>query len=449
MASNIIKSHCMKYELLLHAMDANDIIHINGPPCVGKTRLAKTALEAKENHIYAHVDCHDVATPSQLYVDVYTKLQCKLKTRTLRKKTINKMMSIQDFVGLYEEMNGDAMEKGVRKLYLVLDNVDCLKRTVMMDAIVALTHVRHLYFILISETPAFDFLDYIKSPAARLRIQDRINEIQLPPWTKDDIIEAIIEDEPICHEDLYYRFVHNVVSIFYAHHTRDFNELKLYCQENFAKFLNVYRNHVRNLIIKHNRISEDMEISDSDIEEYELPQTSLTSIIGSFLECLAGDIKPKELHASDLCESAKQICLCQATLIVAMYVASYTKASDDKRNFVKYQRRSANRRSTVHSREIEAIAKPFTFERLLHIYQRMLLLIRGRSDFDDLCSSDYQDDMLSDISFLEGRNIIQMVGGDGIDSQTRYKISNHINRDYVNRLAIQVGLSLDTIYGIS
>lgn len=139
---------------------------------------------------------------------------------------------------------------------------------------------------------------------------------------------------------------------------------------------------------------------------------------------------------------------CGKYLLVAAYLASYNSVKSDKRFFVKYQGHNRTRKLKM-SRNEKMIAgpKPFTLERLLHVYQALLELNCGFSA-DDESSKSYlapNAQLLSDVRNLASLRLLVPLNqstASGLSSATKWRVSEALTLDYMQIVAKSVRFDL-------
>lgn len=448
---------------LRQAIKSNDIIYIHGPPSVGKTYFIKQTLSNTPGYVYTYINCNNVTTPSQLYVDIARSLSKHLGSRAkdlgnYRDKLMGiielrsliarycELMPLVKFTGDKKKISG---QTAIQKLFIVFDQVELLRRTSMIDTLIPLFCLRADFkyaigIILISCETICDFLNYLKNPNMKVRILDDSTVINLNYWSKEQTVAMILEQHPKKFGHLYERFVHNVVEVVYDVNTKDFRELRSFCQEKFENFLSRCK---RKIYDRH----KENDPNSPDFEEFNLDNCDLSdekilnAIMSSFLTSFKSILHRKDVRSWNQSDTDRKVVINTSILIVAVYVAAFTSATDDKRNFVRYQRRQSKR---MRTEQCDKKSKPFTLERLLHIYYSLSKLSRGTANEEEVKATDLLDSVLSDIQLLEDLDIIHIVTGDGLDSLTRYKMSHSVSKKFVEILAKQTDTPLTDIFGL-
>jgi len=444
-----IKAHESQYQLLRNALESNDFICISGLPSVGKTTFVTRFLDKEKCYVYAHINCYHVATPTKLYSCIAESLGTGHKIRARGRTETSLIRSLLDFKEFFQDYH-QSVTKNTRttRIFVILDHVELFKRTSLMEAVVSLSTIPDMLLILITES-VYETLDTIKAAAPRLRIQNRTSIIELAPWTKSDLIQLILLQPPRQFDDLYRKFVNNVVAIVHSKNTNDPVEIRSFCQENFGTFIEFYKTRIKALAKKNGMLDSDSsDISDSELEEYSVDSMYISSSICSFLDSFKTMVARKDIRSIDQRNLDIKVALGTNIMIVAAYVAAYTRPSHDKRNFVKFQKKRLPKRANSDYVSTVSSNRPFTLERLLQIYACLNNLSRGISDDGKENSMNHLDSIASDVKLLQDLSILKCVGGDGLDSLSRFRISDRVERDYVQRSAQQVDLSLTNIYGL-
>lgn len=449
------------YRALEYSIETHDIICIHGQPQVGKTTLVKEFFEANPEFIQVYFDCHLISSTSDLYIGILRELNVKLNINVKDKEVPSKIIGVDDFRDRIEDLSAkaerrsqDDCEKTVR-FYVILDNVHYWKKSFILDCIVAIEKSSSsLTPILISDENIFHLMDHMKSVFNRSRIQDNTINIEIPSWEKIDIQNVILRCKPQNHVAMYELFVANAVPVLYPKETKNFASIRNCCQSNFQGFLEYYQHEVHKLDKK------TLTMTGKKLDDYCLKRLPhiIQRLTFQFMDLLKGGSKLKDSTATyDELYKDREVNLNLGVLIVALFVAAYTNSSDDRRNFVRYQKKLKTRKTRARAEDEENVSRTFTMERVIQIYKQLSEFSKPCEDQDDQSSQGIDvanqtylpDSVLSDLKFLQDLKIIKIYAGDGLDSLTRYKIGSHITRDYVERIAQQVDLSLNQIYGLS
>lgn len=435
---DIVSTNIPKYHEIQSAADNKSIIFIRGPSSTGKTFLARKALSDDRSIVHVYIDCNLITNPSKFYIKILNSLRTKLRLPKLMRRCQDiKVLSFLDFRFSFES---DIVTRiADRKIYIILDDVDIFTGTSMLDCLVALSNTKKLNLLLISVDNPNDFLAGIRSQSSRKNIHDRLSIIQLFLWTNNDVINTICLDGPVKGSELYGLFVNNVVNLLCKNTTRDFREIKTLCRVEFPNFYMHYMQRYMEFVKLKEGIEHDLTVEDLT-ENFELDRQVISSFLASYIKPLANKYGNKSLLGSTETKVDRRVVINTSIMMIAVYIAAYTKPSDDKRNFVLFQKRKVSR-----PKESESIdkARPFSLERLVHIYDGLVCSIKGEQKGEIL-----YDSTMGDIQLLEDLNIIKMVSGDGIKADTRFKISSTVRREHVAKLANQIRFDMNSIYGL-
>lgn len=449
--AKLIESIIPAYEQLKAALPCNDLICITGPPSVGKTTMAKLVFQENEQFLYAYVSCYDVSIPSQLYTRICNQFHSKMNVRTKQQAGkligsyyIDKPVSVQDFPNYCKEYDKIARNKRYKKLFVVIDQIELLRGTPLMDSIALFVTIPCLSLIIITNKSPTKVVNYMSNSRIILIAQDRMLPIFVGTWSKADTIEAILESPPSRGAQLYKTFVTNVVTLVYMTSTKNVREIKLYCQENFEEFLSYYKDKVKDRMRKRSHESDEYETNSTciDLDDQDVSKGYTANLTASFLQSFKVMIQKRDMNSWRSNDVETKLPLNTSTLMVAAYVAAHTKPSDDKKNFVKYQRRLTRREKRDG---VDIQSRVFTLERLIHIYLALMRRSLGEENLHNIWNNDF---VLSDVERLESLNILQIHSGDGISSDTRYKLSSCVRRSYIERIARHSELNLDHIHGL-
>lgn len=383
-------------------------------------------IENEENYIGAWINCLEITTSSQLYHYICTSLLNSLPDNISdedRQELEHNVSHLDDFYNLYHEL---VNARGIARCYLIFDHVEILKKYSMSDCLIFISTIPNLYSIWISTELPHSILSSLSNNSAASKLQDRMAVITVTPWDKADLIEVVLRQRPMCFNyDIYRKYVQNVVSILYVDKTRDINEINTFCQENFERFLELC--YEKNLI-------------DLEDEESLINNSKLTAITTSFLTNYKSGITNFEdsLDGYSVHSSMR-------ILLVAIYIAAHTKSSDDKYNFMKFQKRNPKGKS--RTKEIVNDSQTFSLERVAQIYRKLAMRIYGYNN-EELAAVTLPDSLFGDLLYLRDLRYIQVVVGDGISSATRLKLARPLNYNYIDRLAQKCGLRLFEFSGL-
>lgn len=453
-------SRAEKEELLKKFIAARSHILVTGQSGVGKTTLVLSVLSKRGsfNGAQAYIDCHEIATPTKLYQSIISQF-----TTNGRETRVTLASQIQQVDSALLVSKIELAYRRHNCLYLILDQVEQFKWTNLMDAFVVLATIPEINLLMISNEPAYDLLNYIKHPSIRLMIQTKLSVLELNPWTTVELSALISSEKPKADwQDTYSKFVNNMVVSQYEL-TKNLRELKFICQTNYGKFKEKLREELVRLYGKQKHYKTD-ELTEEYLMDFDLTAQNIMQAFRMFLQ----DFKLIKQEEWDNNRSSKvdtSISQSMTFMIVSAYIAAYTTPTEDKRNFVKYQHRklSRGRDGKDHERE----PKTFTLERLLQI-NRCLIHLQGHektgnSDLDDSSCQEQQrdencqareklpeifDSTLWDVELTERLGLIKVSSGDGVGPLTKYKISDQLTRQYVQRICKQIQLSLDDLHGL-
>lgn len=452
MNSNIIQSHQGNIDYLNYAIPAGDTIYIFGPPSIGKTTMAEESLQVYHDVISLYINCNSMSSCSKIYISILKLLSQKLYCEEW--VNLNKLISVPEFTRTYYKLELESRKEGFSRIYVVLDNLEAFYKTPMMETITVLSKTRNLSLMFCSSDSCEIFLNAISSDIARDRIADSLNVIQLPVWTKSDIIDVICEQEPAKFKALYRKFVTNIVSILYSVTTKDYVEIRNWCQTNFGNFLEFYKAKMHEMAWEEKALDPEETFEDDYLEEYPTKQSGnnrSANIIASYLNSLEG-LKPPDGNSDFIkLNRDRKLNWSSSILIMAAFIAANTRPSDDKRNFVSFQKRKISSKA----RSVKVFNR-FSLERLLQIYKglisvsakSMVLADPSGVETPKLRRSDFRNSVLSDVGLLEDLRMIEIATGDGLNPDTTYRLSTIISYAFVNRLARQCGFELEHFYGI-
>ena len=438
------------YRRLTDRVGGEDLIFIIGPPATGKTTLVMKLFSENREYLHAYINCYEISTPTQLYSTIYRSFFAGIKSRTQKLPRFEDIkIKASDFPVYFRELNRLAQEQNHEKLYVTLDQIELFRRTPLVDCVTLFSTIEDFNMIMISNEPPQDIIHCLGgSQENMLTLQDKIVPVSVPCWSREDLIHAIMEYPPLRGEDLYKKFVNNVVQS--NNSSRNFHEVKLYCQNKFPKFLAEYEKlRQENLIVQLRKEpgSQFKNKEDSEIIKWISENKNEVEISGQlnkrcFAISSANILKAK---SSLISVSDARIPTTSSILIVAAFIASQTTPADDKRNFVKKQAKKARQ----VSRSKGNVSRPFTLERLLHVYSGLL---RAALEGYDEKMDGYMyknDSVLSDVERLENLNLFQLCSGDGISSESRYRLSKSVKREYIDELAERQSIKLEYIQGLN
>lgn len=446
MDSDIVNTNAANYKLLKLALANKDIIYISGPSSSGKTFLAKKALGEDRTIAYAYVDCDTITNPSKLFIEILGSLKRYLKIPRLSK--VPKVLGFSDFITLYRAIVNTARNKGIPNIYVTLDRFQKLLGTQVLDYLKALVDDGEIGLVLISSEDPHHMLSDIQSFVAKCRIYRKLCFLQLSVWDKNDIVDTICLDEPKVMPDIYRKFVQNLVSVVYDANTRDFNDIKKLCRERFPHFCQLYsEKHKENIDGREEIIPKRRRKTLASTKEQPSEPNAFSSdrksIIGTFIESFKDMMTQSELSSRERVDIDRSVELSCSALILAAFIAAYTRPSDDKQNFIKFQKRKSTRRIQF---DLVAESKSFTLERLLHIHQGIL---SSNPRHGEVTETYVPDSALSEVQQLVDINMIEAVSSDVYSSHARYRLSSCVEREYVDRIAQQIEFSLDHVFGLN
>lgn len=432
---------------IYEAIKLTDFIVVHGMGSTGKTTLVKHILTGYNENIrkeivYSYVNCNTVSTTVQFFNLIVDSFKTNLqKGLHLMNKTI---MGSRDFIDIMVNLIEQAKKLRYR-VVVAVDSVEYLKKTPALDCLYVMVNIRGLKLMIVTcDSASCTIDDYFKYNSTRASLGIRMKHIEVPCWSKEDIIDNICKIEPTRSRDMYKKFVNNVVQIFYASSTRDFVELRTFCMENFEKFLEQYEKELKEYVEKY-----EPELLDDSMEEMvKLGPRHEKRSITSFLQTFKSMIRNKDLQEMTHLKIDRKIVFGTSILIIAAFIAANTKPSDDKRNFLKYQKRKDRNFKDRTEDDTMTSAKHFTMERLIQIYRALSYISQEKFDDENSEPEPIPDSVLSDIKMLEDLKIITIVSGDGFDTFTKYTLSKDLDRGYFERLAKQVRINLEDFHGL-
>lgn len=450
MTSTILRAQSDVVNFLKYAVPSGKFIYIFGPPSVGKTTIAKESLQNYEFVMPIYLDCNSIAYPSKIHSEILKSIGSELKNKKkLSKLNLDKSMGNLEFARLFQILESEVRKAGYTQIYVLLDQIELFYKTPMMDTVVALSNLPDLCLMFTSTDSCDLFLTAINSDIARKRMRDLLSILELKNLTKSQIVECICEDKPVKFEKLYRKFVSNMVSILYSTTTNNFIEIRTYCQENFGNFLKFFEAGMNKIGQEENSLDPGETFDDDYLEEYTSKYgggPTLGKILASYFSSLDGLKPPEGMKDFNKIDKDRKLNLTTGVLCVAAFVAANTSPADDKRNFLRFQKRKISRRS-----QSTKLSRTFTLERLLQIYKGLISVV-NRDTYNPnsklYLSTDYRNSVLSDVSLLEDLKMIEIVTGDGFNPDSNYRLSNLISYAFVNRLAQNYELDLEHLHGI-
>lgn len=420
-----LDSQIAAYKQLLIDIRVSPITYLSGHSSSGKTTLAKKVLsELKHRVISIYIDCCKLTTPTEFLDLIAQQLIHEFSADKIDEAYGKRISSKESFYSLLRLCDSirQRNEKTANKIInLTLDHVDYLKRTNLIDSLQFLWSmtdtIASLGFLMISHDCYL--FDSIKKQTERASLHKRTSFIHLKPWTIDDLVTVISQDKPKKRPEIYKDFVRNTISTFsYKDGTginRYYHVMKELCQKNFEDYIRTCNDKSKDKFAANLMLQKNKEALREGNE-----QTGLT------------------LQAT---HTATFICL-----LISVYFAAYTTASDDKINWVKKQKRAKFGRRRVMDRG-DKQATSFTLERLLHIYRHIMArFMVGAMDIHEM--KVLPDQILEYVSLLEHMYILHRCGGDLLDGDTRYRITNRLRKSYVQEQASLLGIRLSDYSGI-
>lgn len=420
----IIKSHLPKYYKFRDALYLDNHISISGPRGVGKTCFIKTCIETDDNIVGIFIPCHNIFTKQRLLTKILENLReaIQIKAKHDCKQLAS---SVKSFLEIFEEyLKKMRARKNLgpdMKVMIVLDKADILFKKDLFPAIVPLLKIKSVIIVLVSTPPLSSIFRYAKLPVtAPSHLLRTFFEIYLKPWTKEEIIELILQERPLENDKVYDTFVKNVVHLTYNQESKDYSILKTLTQNIWASF------------IEYCNMETESKNSRRSV------RNSSSSVIGFFEDkAFMKELKARQatLNKEISTDAACRLPVNLGFMVLAASIASYTKDFHDRINFVKCQK-SRRLRSNEQYFNFVNEAKPFTLERLLQIFialKQQNLLIDGR---------DILDQDISSVTTLVDLNIITKVSGDGLSGLSRYVIADHVEALFINRIADDINVNM-------
>lgn len=428
-------------ELLESNIISDNIIFVTGLPCSGKTTSIERVIKKHKEYIHVIINCNQIFKTSALYIHILKSL---IKSLDIVYQVPDQVLPVQEFVYHYEQLSKLTVKKGFTKTLLVFDRVERYKNNSMIETLPVFVSLQDVNLVMVTCRAPIDIFNSLKDVTIRKVIYNRLKVIEIAPLKKEELTNFVLEQPPCKHEDLYKTFANNVVLMLYDYSTKNYIEIRSYCQQNFEHFLDFFKARVKVTLVKERLIKPSEEVTDSILEELDIHRRHgfITEVVVSFLESF------KEMNRNvgadmrnvSFKKVEHTVVLGMGILIVAAYIAAYTRPSHDKRNFVKFQKRT---RCSTRLNCVEDGAKLFTMERVLQIYKALSNLI------SDKPTQELPDSVLGDLQALEDLGIIKCHTGDGLSTLTQYKISPNLSKDYVKFLAqSDLELDLSNLHGL-
>ena len=196
--------------------------------------------------------------------------------------------------------------------------------------------------------------------------------------------------------------------------TRNLTELQLICQRNFPKYI-------------------------EPIESGELNETDSVKLWYKYESHLETSIEQIVLKCENQVELVHELPYCSKYLLIASYLASYNSVRTDKRFFVKNQGkvRTIKRKKLQLKEKVNSGPKPFTFERLIHIYKSIVNLNSDQEN-EDAFLTDASNRILSQIESLVNLKLIlrlHSVSTNWLSSGSKFIISERITFEFISEVS--------------
>lgn len=140
--------------------------------------------------------------------------------------------------------------------------------------------------------------------------------------------------------------------------------------------------------------------------------------------------------------------VCAKYILIAAYCASYNSPKTDKRFFLKMQlgaTRNIRKQAYTKQDQVPTGPKPFTLERLLHIYKALQELNEGH-EFDQLQQKETTNHLLSQIMTFVSQKLLIKANSMSIAfpylSSAKYRIADNVTNEFINGLAHSVNFNL-------
>jgi hypothetical protein len=437
----------------------NEVVYLTGPPSSGKTTLVKKLFEEKhKEYLHAYIDCFSIRNQAHLLSRICQSFHSAMNVRRSRAgKNVKSLpepdapVPVNDFYDAIIEYQNIAHDKGYRHLFVVLDQIEAFERTNMMDTFITLCryNLLDIRLIIISCEHPVDMIHYVahKHPSIAMSVQDRCQVVFCKEWSNEDIVKWILNTPPKKYQELYEKFVKNVVTLVTKTETKDPTIIRMYCQEHFEDFIIYYNKRRKEQVLKQLGLdSNSSEITEQELDNYELQRGfSGNLLVSNFLHTFKVLIQ-KNKDNSKWTSSDKETHLPKNTaiLIIAAYIAAYSKISDDKDNFIRYQRKkSSSRRRELDKKDLQN--KLFSLERLVQIYLELMKISSGTKTLNIINNND---GVLADIERLKNLGILHHKSGFQFCSDARYKLSDDIKNEYIGRIADNWELQLQHFQGL-
>jgi origin recognition complex subunit 5 len=140
--------------------------------------------------------------------------------------------------------------------------------------------------------------------------------------------------------------------------------------------------------------------------------------------------------------------VCAKYILIAAYCASYNSPKTDKRFFLKLQiagPRSVRKQAYTKQDQVPTGPKPFTLERLLHIYKALQELNEGH-EFDPMLQKETTNHLLSQIMTFVSQKLLIKANSMSVSfpfsSLAKYRIADNVTNEFIHGLASSVNFNL-------
>lgn len=387
-------------QYIRQSLRTQDILLLTGMSSVGKTTIVKHVL-ASSNCIYSFINCEKIATGSQLLNEICSQFLNQHSNNGIKRKYEDKIHGTSNFISFIQDYSMLPGLKSFDRMIVAFDKAEQLTSASLLDTFLFL----HTYFLnigIVCIANDFEFLQSIRSSGVISDIEARCDKIEIPPWSKEDVAQIIIQKSNINGTDIlvdeFDRFVNNVVITHYNTTTKDLLELKSICHDEFGEYMTKEN---RKSILAPIHVKQDKKA-------------------------------PTKPNRTTDCSTL--------LFYVAAYIAAFTKPQHDKINFVREQRRKKSK--TPKFNEDRHKPKQFTLERLTHIHRVLWAYVTIPHD-DPL-----PEHTLRLINRMETIGIIRRVTGSDFDSLTRYKITPKLSLKFIQSIAECLEIPLDSFFGL-